>query len=873
MNYRSAFQYFCRDYNHGCVVAFFCQGGGADRLAAPIPYMLNETQKQLYLNNHAKYILPDRTEGEGNKREAATVAVNFASMGFAMRAQDIDKLAECTKPEIIAFYREMKPMLEELNGGKYDYHPFYPNFPQEVMEKDRLEIFLDQVVYAMSGFAIRPELYEKAEEAFPFMGEVTEHPITGVTEEEYEADMQTVMCSAEPYSTGQAKEIMEYLQAHTENGRHELINEALPDPSSLKQKENGIVLGILAEKALKEVDPQNSKAALKMYVKDIPDVLRFAAARSAVNDLERENGKDYSADQYMTALHKASMQYTKAETPSFHLSRPDRTFCVQQLNKLSYGDPSRLAAQMYTHRTEWKKLFNQIHIPDIQKLHANTVVQAMSMVRNNVSIDRYARRVEEALKSDDLQTALKETKTHPGDFVRRFDKLLCMAIEKDAEQSKASGQEAHGNTDAVLDTLKDVAPKAGIATSLALAEHIANRQDEEYQRVFRSEKTSKVFTTTDKNRIPIPAAICDKTRQVVLDCLAEKFKGKGEMGKVYISPEMQNFKAPTEMRTQNEGMDVNTLGTTKDINPDKDILRLFIGWQNTERGDRVDIDLSAQMIDQEGKVQHIGWDDMYDDGDHLCVYSGDVQDGRDRESASDCACEYIDVDLRGMEQKGVQYIICSANVFCIDDWSDNTPETFDSIPFCDFGYMLRNRDDEGKLMEVAAIESRMHMQQHTRSCVPLVYDVQNQRIIFVNQTMDKEQNVASRSIKDMINYLPVIISKADNSLTMDELIRANAKNCGQIVDDPAKADIAFMSNREAQSYMEEHGEHSLDNVELHYANDFAYATGVLMADPAPHKDLFHLHEREERQPDPGTRQEQLAYDRDEFDDLNFEHEF
>ena len=84
-------------------------------------------------------------------------------------------------------------------------------------------------------------------------------------------------------------------------------------------------------------------------------------------------------------------------------------------------------------------------------------------------------------------------------------------------------------------------------------------------------------------------------------------------------------------------------------------------------------------------------------------------------------------------------------------------------------------------------------------------------------------------------------TKINNALTEDDIIRMNAaSNRGKIVGQPKGADIVFMTEREMQDYLEIHGEHSLDGIEIHFPNDYAYFTGVLMAEPPKDgSDLFH----------------------------------
>ena len=74
----------------------------------------------------------------------------------------------------------------------------------------------------------------------------------------------------------------------------------------------------------------------------------------------------------------------------------------------------------------------------------------------------------------------------PGDFMRRFDKLYRMGIEQ-------------GKEDLVVNAMKEVAAKAGIATVTGTIGNVEQRDHDDEKRYFKG-KNGKVVETTDKNR-------------------------------------------------------------------------------------------------------------------------------------------------------------------------------------------------------------------------------------------------------------------------------------------------------------------------------------------------------------------------------------
>lgn len=767
--------------------------------------------------------------GEDNTAYAATIAANLVSVGFAMTADDVKRLAKCGKDDLIRFYQDIYPVIELQDA--YNYHPFYPGFPQEVMEKDRIEIFLDQLLYAVSGFELTPDKMEETKAAFPFMGEASVYPVQGMSEDEYNDEMRLIMGSSLPYRPDHIAMLQVFAMRHPQTA----VSIA-PPVSELKQRENRIILGCILE------DRAEDRSVLRGYLQTPADVLRYAAVRSAMNDYRSRSGGGempdiglYSDAAYNSIYQKASLQYDNDGMPSFHLSRSARKFCMLLLEEMFGGDAQKLAAGMMRHKKEWKRLFTVLHYSEMKKNGTVTLAKASEMIRNNVSVDRYDRRIEQAVQRKDLDAILMETPSNPGDFIRRFDKILRIGMEC-------------GQTDRVLARLKDCVRSSrtnGISASTSLISHISARSHREYSRSFTIEKTGKVWNTEKKNREPLPADICAAVKDACMEGISEKFRGKGNMGNVYISPEMKNCKVPTGTRTMNEGTNVNTFGSVVPVDLTKDTLRLFVGWSNEtisqssmEWDDEIDIDLTADVITREGKVLHCGWNGNYslsldeEEQRGAVVYSGDVRTGNPGEKAEDCGCEYIDINPAVLKDSGAQYVICGISLYTGAD-------SFRDMKHLDFGYMLRDSSNHGKLFDTRTVQTKQAVRNDSTICVPIIYDVQNDRIIYVNKSVSKNSRAVTDEMQNLINLLPVVQVQTDNGMTLEELILVNAKSNGAVTDDPAQADILYMTRKELADFDRDENARRKDGAKIYCQDDYAHIIGVLLKSPVPGTDLFH----------------------------------
>lgn len=815
-------------------------------------------EQETYLRACHRFVFPP-DKGENNMNYAATVAANLASVGFGMTKDDITQLSKCSTEDIVRFYQDIYPVIAEQEA--YSYRPFYPNFPQEVMEKDKIDIFVDQLLYALTGFELTPDKMEETKAAFPFMGKVSLHPVQGASQEEYKNDIRSLMKSSVSYIPCHIAMLQVFAKEHP-NDAISLV----PPVTEMKQRENRIILGCILE------EQTGSKSAIRKYCQDPTDVLRYAAVQSGMNACRNNNPDSrggiahelpeiglHSDDLYVSVYQKAALQYDRQNMPSFRLSRSDRRFCMNQLEKMSDGKAEKLATEMIQHKSEWKRMFNNMHYPEI-KAGAPVLADASRMIRSNTPIDRYSSRVEKAVHSKDLDAILKETASRPGDFIRRFDKILRIGLEQ-------------GEPEKVLNQLKQCARESGIAPVISLASHIQSRTQKEESRSFTIEKSGTVWNTAEKNREPIPQIVCDRVHSACLEGISEKFHGKGEMGRVYISPEMVNYKVPAATRTLNEGVDVNTIGSVTDIDPAKDTLRLFVGWGNEQtdsywNGAEIDIDLTADIVTSDGSIAHCGWNGDYVcelNGDAAVVYSGDVRTGAPGKKAKDCGCEYIDLNPAVLKEHMAQYVICGISLY-------DGASSFRDMKHLDFGYMERDSKDRGELFDTRTVQTKQAVRNNSSVYVPMIYDVQNERMISVNMSISKESNVLWDEMRNILSMLPVVQARADQMMTLNDLITANVLSNGTFVQDPSQADIVYMSKRELADYCKDNDAPALkDGAQVHCQDDFAHITGVLMADPVPGTDLFHpaQPEREEcvRAIDDQLRQEPEKQPVQEADDF------
>ena len=807
--------------------------------------MLHKQLKEDYFRNEHKFILPAPTEEEPvNKVYAATVAAEFASNGFPISTSSLEELSKCSVEDIVNFRNEYTPIIKDVIGSDHSYRPFYPNFPEEVLQMSDAEMFFDQIVYGFSGLMIEPELYETATERFPFVGDGIKHVISAGSEENYHESMKDMMGSAIAYSHAQRNAISDYFKYSKESVDN------IPDISKLKNHENRVVLA----SALEDADKHNK---VQSVLPDVTDVLRYAAVLSAKRDLEANKTATLNAarmkNSYVdnkevanTIYQYSSLRFNKNDSPSFTFSRKQRRDLALLLEKASEGNTTKTTREMQSHKKEWKRLIKNLHIGEIKG--CNTVKESFALISTNAKGYNPRTGIEEATKANDLNILLDELKKSPGEFIRRFDKVLTMAIGTDYKSNEKLKEELknaypqfsdekvndivhnlqkdyelHGNAetlDRIFDMLKESGEKAGVATLYSLDSHIKGRNTEETSRIFRTPSNNKTTVVNDKNRSPLPDEIIDKVHSSIMDALSVRYRNKEPMGNVYISPEMKNYRIPSDMRNAGDGIQTYGPGSRIAMSNEKECKRLFVHWTNMNDGDRIDNDLSASMYGKDGKYMGmVGWNASYAEREHRSVvFSGDVQDGGPANGEG--RAEFIDFDVKKLKEIGAKYIVPSVNSFC--------GQPFNLQPHTKFGIMERDPKEMGEVFEPKSVQEEYALTVNATAVVPLVYDIEENRMIWLD--LSYNDRIASRSQDTIASIIELAENKSES---IEEIAHANAVANGQIVDNPLDADTLFVTPMEMAQLHEENLDINFDDKKIVYPYDMTYIMGVLMADGEP----------------------------------------
>ena len=752
---------------------------------------MNKTIMKKYYEMQGKVILPEQKDND-NLSLAATVAANFISIGFPLTTEQLRALAKADAEDIKDFYEDNFAMLSEVIGAGKQPKPFYPDFPEGCMERSHAEYFIDQVIYGLSGLQLEPKEYMKEKNSYPFIGQPMRRVLMTGSREDLDATFEMAVKSVIAYSKEQREFIMEYVKENP--GK---IN-ALIDNAATKNRENAVACAMMVEEL-----SENSLHTAK-FMKQPADLLRYAAFKS----LQRIGA---ARDPYGAI----ALKDTKEDMPDFALGRTGRRFVMDNLAEMDRGSGEKLSNFMHGHDEEWSRLFKRLHISDPAWKAAkyDNVKQAIIIIQSGMKIDRPARRLEEAVKAGNVELAVKESAKMPGEFMRRFDKLYRMGIEQGKEQ-------------VVLDAMKRVSAKAGIATVTGAIGNIEMRDHDEEERFFKG-KTGKVVRSVNKNRKGFTAEQIEEAVNIAMKGMSEKFVGKKPMGKVFMSDAIATVKIPTDIRDNSGAVGGMTSGSKMPIAENWNKMRFFTSWTNLMEGDdnegyhdgnRVDIDLTVAFCDKNmNVVEFCGWNgSKHGDG---FVYSGDVQDGGPADGEG--RAEFIDVDIDKLKERGIVYLVPQVNSY--------TNQKFSEQPHTCFGVMKRTDKDMGKKYEPATVVNRFVLDIEAKQASMYIIDISNREILWLNEKA--QENVASRGLYGMLNQVGRVSSS--KTMSLNRLIEANVMSNGEFTKNPQDADIIFVRADEMQEIKDKYNIPDADDRKFILSSNMEYITGYLMQEGTP----------------------------------------
>lgn len=670
-------------------------------------------QKLLITKAHKIFVTDSgkSTFTENNRQLVATFNAELMNLGFILSQKAFDTLVTFSQEEIVKILSEVVPVLKELKGDHVEHKPMYKNFPQEVIAMSDLELYVNAIIHYWS-FGEWSLASEVVDRGFAFESVKFNELDLGYSEDVAEV-INKIIASKDSISDADREYVKEYLDTFA-NAAHQI------DTSKVTYKENLCFLAALYLE--RNIDISNA-------LKTATDVLRFATVLSGGDVSLSENTKFKS------------------------FKRSIRRQIVTALDNFCTVD------DIARNREKFKRLFHSLHIGEFTK-QAPKINRLAKAVRENEALTTYNSRIENAIKTKNLDDSIMLLSTRPGEFHRRLDHLL---------RTFPKGKTR------VLEAWQAIADRVPPRLHMQMIGHMKNRADENSSYVIFPKGKTQRGLMIDRQDKPLSATVRKTVTDTALKSIVDQFATRENLGKVYIDEALKDCPMPSQQRSASEGVVELARGTRFHFG-DKKYLRLFVHWKG------VDIDLSASFHNEDfDNTGQVSYTNLRDSG---CYHSGDIVDG------SRGATEYIDIDIDKAINSGHRYVIMDLRVFSGPNFIDH--ET------CFAGWMSLDNPTKNKQFVAKSVYQKVDLTQESRNAVPVCFDLVERKAIWLDLTSSVRCNRGGNNLESnrisTQQMLKLATSKADVSFNLYDLFTAHAKARGEAVDNKDEADIVFSMN-------------------------------------------------------------------------------
>lgn len=688
--------------------------------------------QEMYLSLGKKVLIPDNfREGKKvDKKYLTAFTLNMQCLGFMPSKAIIDKLATLTQEEFEHEATEILEALKELNGGRQNITPMYPDFPHIVMEMSEAELYFNALLHYWSGGTWLPEFEESIKINTKSL--LALKNIDLGSEEDLKSYTYKLANSSVAMSSQQREYIESLICRYYDSLDASKFN-------SMTNKEN-LVYTIHTFYTLNH---RLSDVLALEYLKTSTDVLRLSMLMLEADHTLSSRNHDFKS-----------------------LKRKDRRFlltcldCIFKSNKQAIEDAAK-------YQGLWIAVGEMLHPGDYAQRYPNAY-KFFSTLRKSCVKTWYSK-VEKAYKTKDVKIVIDVLKERPGELARRLERTLRLAYETGKESSL------------IIDTFGEVAKDVDNTILLQLAQHFVDKatKSSDVRSFMIKGNTSKVYAM-DETRDKLRVQDCILIASICNEALFNKYKEKESLGKVYVSNDLAGYALPLKLRNASKQMHTLARGSRITVPEETNVIRMYTWWKNNHKRDYADIDLSAVFFNEDWTVnRHIAFHDLKSQ-DIEAAHSGDITD------APNGAAEYIDFNINKAREAGIRYVAMTINSF--------SGQYFSELNECFGGIMvLEKAVPNEKVFDPTKSIFRSDIATEATMCVPAIFDTHTREIIWVDCAVSYPRlrcNVAANHEDAYTNTIRAVVEASYPQFTSLVDLHINAR-AEEIVDNPEEADIIF----------------------------------------------------------------------------------
>lgn len=521
-------------------------------------------QQAIYIRHRSRVLVPPG-DGGAPSQYLASLLKNLESLGFTASAALIAHLRTCSVAQLERLSAELAPALRQLVGAHVAYAPMYPNFPAQVMQASRAELYLNAILHYLTHGRPRYEKHRRT----PLLERADLRVIDLGDDVDFRAICTTLLAAKSALSPADRADLAWFFQSYGDQAIA-LI------PREVPLREN---VALLATLLLRHTS--RGVEVLRRYVKTTTDVLRLAVALS-------------DGDVSLAAA-----------TEFRRFSRLERRLLLELLE-----ESGSITEDMLRYVEPWKRLGERLH-PGEYAARFPRSAAAFDIIRNDRPFVTFRSRVEGAIGAGRLDEALALLRERPGELTRRLDHLLRLATQPEG----------------IVATFGDVAAQVSTPVLLQALAHFAQRPAGHPLRSFFPKGEVAKAQVIANTLPPLDEGLCAGVVAICRETLVNRFRERPPLGTVFVDERLRNYPVPLTQRSASKALRTIPRGSRLPMDAGGTV-RFFLWWKegevNGKPTGRVDIDLSAVLYDAEWRyLEHISYTNLKSEK-YRAAHSGDI---------------------------------------------------------------------------------------------------------------------------------------------------------------------------------------------------------------------------------------------------------
>lgn len=491
--------------------------------------------QELFLRRRTKVHVPTGTGG-ASRAQVVTAVKEIAAFRCVLSEQLIEQIGSLSAAELKVWLREIIRVLRRQTGAHVHHRPFYPDFPNQVLEASEAELYFNAVMHYHTLRRLPP-----SEDVRPAMleGSFIHRVIEPGSVSEFESLLAPLVSSRTSLSEEEAADVIWFIRKYKDD-----VFRLLPETVPFRET-RALVAGALI---LHVGEDARVEAFLEQNVETATDVLRVAIA-----------------------LHGGDVSLATALTRFRKMKRSMRRRLLRLLDRAPNATED---VMRYAER--WKRLAEVLHPGDYADKFPRALTAITAARRNDPSAS-FGSRVETMLAQRQITALTPLLQERPGEFARRLDVTLRRTTDAEA----------------VLDAFEAVAAQVSSPVLLQLLAQVRAPRPLPLRAFTPKGAMAKVFGIMDQ-REPIAQEVLARAAKICEEALVTRFASLPPLGRSFIDPALREYRVPLAQRAAAKSLRTLVRGSQLPL-PDTQFIRLFLWWKNGK--ERTDIDLSAAFFD------------------------------------------------------------------------------------------------------------------------------------------------------------------------------------------------------------------------------------------------------------------------------------